>query len=97
MMMMMVLVVVTTMMVIMMMVLVVVMTMLLMVIMMMMMMMIMITMLMMLKDRYVDKHQMRRYHDSIILSCVSYSENTFSHWLTALLDGLSCPIDNDAS
>ena len=93
MMMMMVLVVVTTMMVIMMMVLVVVMTMMLMVIMMM----IMITMLMMLKDRYVDKHQMRRYHDSIIVSCVSYSENTFSHRLISFLDGLSCLVDDDAS
>ena len=35
-----------------------------------------ITMVMM--DRYVDKQQIRRYHDSIIVSCVSYSENTFS-------------------
>jgi hypothetical protein len=55
----------------------------------------MITMMMM--DRYVDKQQMRRYHDSIIVSCVSYSENTFSHRLISFLDGLSCPVDNDAS
>jgi len=64
-----------------------------------MMMMVVITMItmMMLIDRYVDKQQMRRYHDSIIVSCVSYSENTFSHRLIAFLDGLSCPVDNDAS
>jgi uncharacterized membrane protein len=56
----------------------------------------MVAMLMMV-DRYVDKHQMRRYHDSIIVSCVSYSENTFSHRLISFLDGLSCPVDNDVS
>ncbi len=48
-------------------------------------------------DRYVDKQQMGRYHDSIIVSCVSYSENTFSHRLISFLDGLSCLVDDDAS
>jgi hypothetical protein len=48
-------------------------------------------------DRNVDKQQMGRYHDSIIVSCVSYSENTFSHRLITFLDGLSCPVDDDAS
>jgi hypothetical protein len=48
-------------------------------------------------DSYVDKQQMRLYHDSIIVSCVSYSENTFSHRLITFLDGLSCLVDNDAS
>ena len=48
-------------------------------------------------DRNVDKQQMGRYHDSIIVSCVSYSENTFSHRLISFLDGLSCPVDDDAS
>ena len=57
----------------------------------------MITMMIMMMDRYVDKHQMRCYHYSIVVSCVSYSENTFLHRLIALLDGLSCPVDNDAS
>ncbi len=57
----------------------------------------MITMTMMMMGRYVDKQQMGRYHDIIIVSCVSYLENTFSHLLIALLDGLSCPVDNDAS
>ena len=56
----------------------------------------MITMMMMI-DMYVDKQQMSLYHDSIIVSCVSYSENTFSHRLIAFLDGLSYPVDNDAS
>jgi len=68
--------------------------------MMMMMMMVvitMITMMMMMMDRYVDKQQMRLYHDSIIVSCVSYSENTFSHRLISFLDGLSCLVDYDAS
>jgi hypothetical protein len=51
----------------------------------------------MMMDRYVYKQQMRRYHDSIIVSCVSYSENTFSHLLITFLDGLSCPVDDDAS
>jgi hypothetical protein len=55
------------------------------------------TMMMMMKDRYVDKQQMRLYHDSIIVSCVSYSENTFSHRLISFLDGLSCLVDYDAS
>jgi hypothetical protein len=49
----------------------------------------------MMIDRYLDKQQMRCYHDSIIVSCVSYSENTFSHRLIAFLDGLSCPVDDD--
>jgi hypothetical protein len=31
-------------------------------------------MTMMMMDSYVDKQQMRLYHDSIIVSCVSYSE-----------------------
>ena len=53
-------------------------------------------MTMMMMDSYVDKQQMRRYHDSIIMSCVSYSENTFSHRLISFLDDLSCPVDNDA-
>jgi len=57
----------------------------------------MITMTMMMMDRYVDKQQMRLYHDSIIVSCVSYSENTFSHRLISFLDGLSCLVDYDAS
>ena len=48
-------------------------------------------------DRNVDKQQMGRYHDSIIVSCVLYSENTFSHLLISFLDGLSCPVDDDAS
>ena len=52
-------------------------------------------MMMMMMDRYVDKQQMSLYHDSIIVSCVSYSENTFSHRLIAFLDGLSCPVDDD--
>jgi len=56
-----------------------------------------LTMMVMLIDRYVDKQQMSRYHDSIIVSCVSYSENTFSHLLISLLDGLSCLVDNHAS
>jgi biotin carboxylase len=56
----------------------------------------MITIMMMMMDRFVDKIEMRRYHDSIIVSCVSYSENTFSHRLIAFLDGLSCPVDDDA-
>ena len=43
---------------------------------------------MMMMDRYVDKQQMGRYHDS---------ENTFSHRLIAFLNGLSCLVDNDAS
>jgi hypothetical protein len=59
------------------------------------MMMMMIMMIMMMMDSYVDKHQMRLYHDSIIMSCVSYSENTFSHRLISFLDGLSCPVDDD--
>ena len=46
-------------------------------------------------DRYVDKQQMSLYHDSIIVSCVSYSENTFSHRMISFLDGLSCPVDDD--
>ena len=55
----------------------------------------MITNMMMVMDRYVYKQQMRRYHDSIIVSCVSYSENTFSHRLISFLDGLSYPVDDD--
>ena len=55
----------------------------------------MITNMMMVMDRYVYKQQMRRYHDSIIVSCVSYSENTFSNRLFSFLDGLSYPVDND--
>ncbi len=47
-------------------------------------------------DGDANKQQMRHYHDSIIVSCVSYSENTFSHRLISSLDGLSCPVDNDA-
>ena len=35
------------------------------------------------------------YHDSIIVSCLSYSENTFSHRLISYLDGLSYPVDDD--
>ena len=63
---------------------------------MMMMMVVILTMVtMMMMDRYVDKQQMRRYHDSIIVTCGSYSENTFSHRLIAFLDGLSCPVDDD--
>ena len=56
-----------------------------------------VTMMMMMKmiDMYVDKQQMSLYHDSIIVSCVSYSENTFSHRLIAFLDGLSYPVDDD--
>jgi hypothetical protein len=57
----------------------------------------MVGMTMMMMDRYVDKQQMRCYHDSIIVSCVSYSENTFSHRLISFHDGLSCPVDDDAS
>ena len=56
----------------------------------------MITMMMMI-DMYVDKQQMSLYHGSIIVSCVSYSENTFSHRLISFLDSLSCPVDDDAS
>jgi hypothetical protein len=59
--------------------------------------MVMVVMTMMMMDSYVDKQQMRLYHDSIILSCVSYSENTFSHRLITFLNGLSCLVDNDAS
>ena len=62
---------------------------------MMIMMMMTVTIKMMMMDRYVDKQQLGRYHDSIIVSCVSYSENAFSHRLIAFLDGLSCPIDDD--
>jgi len=63
--------------------------------MMMMVVMIMITMMMMkMIDMYVDKQQMSLYHDSIIVSCVSYSENTFSHRLISFLDGLSYPVDD---
>jgi len=54
----------------------------------------MITNMMMVMDRYVDKQQMSLYHDSIIVSCVSYSENTFSHRLISFLDGLSYPVDD---
>ena len=50
---------------------------------------------MMMMDRYVEKQQLERYHDSIIVSCVSYSENTFSHRLISFLDGLSYPVDDD--
>ena len=63
--------------------------------MMMMIMMMTVTIKMMMMDRYVDKQQMSLYHDSIIVSFVSYSENTFSHRLIAFLDGLSYPVDND--
>ena len=64
--------------------------------MMMMVVMIMITMMMMkMIDMYVDKQQMSLYHDSIIVSCVSYSENTFSHRLISFLDCLSYLIDYD--
>ena len=52
-------------------------------------------MTMMMMDRYVDKQQMRLYHDIIIVSCVSYSDNTFSHLLISFLDDLSCPVDDD--
>ena len=57
----------------------------------------MFTIMMMMMDMYVDKQQMRRYHDSIFVSCVSYSENTFSHRLISFLNGLSCLVDYDAS
>jgi len=59
--------------------------------------MMMLMMIMMMMGWYVGKQQMRLYHDSIIVSCVSYSENTFSHRLIAFLDDLSCPVDDDAS
>ena len=59
--------------------------------------MMMMMMMMMMIDRYVDKQQMRFYHDIIIMSCVSYSENTFSHRLISFLNGLSCLVDYDAS
>ena len=62
-----------------------------------MMVMVVMTNILMMMDRYVDKQQMSLYHDSIIVSCVSYSENTFSHRVIAFLDGLSCPVDDDAS
>ena len=52
-------------------------------------------MMMMMVDRYVDKQQMSLYHDSIIVSCGSYSEYTFSHRVIAFLDGLPCPVDDD--
>ena len=55
----------------------------------------MVVIMMMMMDRYVDKQQMGHYHDSIIMSCVSYSENTFSHRLIVFLDDLSCLVDND--
>jgi hypothetical protein len=60
------------------------------------MMMVMAMMMMMMMMMVVGKQQMGRYHDSIIVSCVSYSDYTFSHRLIAFLDGLSCPIDDDA-
>ena len=48
-------------------------------------------------DRYVDKLQMGRYHGSVNVSGVSYSDNTFSHRMIAFLDGLPCPVDDNAS
>ena len=42
-------------------------------------------------DRYVDKLNMGRYHGSVNVSGVSYSDNTFATRLIKLLDDLPCP------
>ncbi len=42
-------------------------------------------------DRYVDKLNMGRYHGSVNVSGVSYSDNTFATRLIKLLDELPCP------
>lgn len=44
-------------------------------------------------DRYVDKLNMGRYHGSVNVSGVSYTDNTFSTRLISLLDNLPCARD----